>query len=54
MKKWNLIIDVAQCHDCNNCFLARKDEYAGNDWVPFSVAQPWHGHRWMDIIRKER
>lgn len=54
MKKWNLVIDVAKCHDCNNCFLACKDEYCGNDYPPYSVAQPWHGHRWMDIYRKER
>jgi Fe-S-cluster-containing dehydrogenase component len=54
MKKWNLIIDVAKCHDCNNCFIACKDEYVGNDWKPFSVGQPWHGHRWMNIQRKER
>jgi len=54
MKKWNLIIDVAKCHDCNNCFLACKDEYFENDLPPYSVAQPRNGHRWMDILRKER
>ena len=54
MNKWNLIIDVAQCHDCNNCFLACKDEYSENDFLPYSLAQPRHGHRWMDIQRKER
>jgi len=54
MKKWNMIIDVAKCHDCNNCFLACKDEFVENDWPPYSVAQPWHGHRWMNIMRKER
>ena len=54
MKKWNLVIDVAKCHDCNNCFLSCKDEYVGNDFPPFSVAQPNHGHRWMNIMRKER
>ncbi len=54
MKKWNLIIDVALCHDCNNCFLADKDEFVGNDWPPYSAAQPWSGHRWMNIFRKER
>ena len=54
MKKWNMIIDIAKCHDCNNCFLACKDEYIENDWPPYSVAQPWHGHRWMNIMRKER
>ncbi len=54
MKKWSLIIDVATCHDCNNCFLACKDEYFENDFPPYSVPQPRHGHRWMDIMRKER
>lgn len=54
MRRWNLIIDVATCHDCNNCFLACKDEYFENDFPPYSVAQPRHGHRWMDIMRKER
>jgi Fe-S-cluster-containing dehydrogenase component len=54
MKKWNLVIDVARCHDCNDCFLADKDEFVGNDFLPYSVAQPWSGHRWMNIERKER
>ena len=54
MKKWNLIIDVARCHDCNDCFLADKDEFIGNDFPPTAAAQPWHGHRWMNIERKER
>jgi len=54
MKKYNMIIDVAKCHDCNNCFLSCKDEYVDNDWLPYSLAQPWHGHRWMNIMRKER
>ena len=53
MKKWNLIIDVARCHYCNDCFLADKDEFVDNEWLPYSVAQPRHGHRWMNIGRKE-
>lgn len=54
MKKWNLIIDVAKCFDCNNCFISCKDEFDGNDFAPYSVAQPRHGQRWMNIMRKER
>ncbi len=54
MKSWNMIIDVARCHDCNDCFLADKDEFVGNDFPPYSAPQPWHGHRWMNIERKER
>jgi Fe-S-cluster-containing dehydrogenase component len=54
MKKWNLIIDLAKCHDCNDCFLSCKDEYWENDFPPYSAAQPRHGHRWINIMRKER
>jgi len=54
MKKVHLIIDVAKCEDCNNCFLSCKDEFVGNDWLPYSASQPLHGHRWMNIMRKER
>ena len=54
MKSWHLIIDVARCHDCNDCFLADKDEFVDNAFPPYSAAQPWHGHRWMNIKRKER
>jgi Fe-S-cluster-containing dehydrogenase component len=49
-----MVIDVARCHDCNDCFLADKDEFVGNDFPPYSVAQPWTGHRWLNIKRKER
>jgi Fe-S-cluster-containing dehydrogenase component len=54
MEKWNLVIDVAKCEECNNCFLACKDEHVDNDFLPYSVAQPRHGHRWIDIVIKER
>ncbi len=54
MKKWHMVIDVAKCEECNNCFLSCKDEHVDNNFPPYSVAQPKHGHRWMNIMRKER
>jgi Fe-S-cluster-containing dehydrogenase component len=54
MKQWYKVIDVAKCHDCNNCFMADKDEFVGNDWPGYTAAQPRHGHRWVDILRRER
>lgn len=54
MKKWNLVIDVAECHNCNNCFLAVKDEYTGNDFPGYSAPQPLHGHKWINILARER
>ncbi|MBL0714490.1 MAG: hypothetical protein JJV98_12395 [Desulfosarcina sp.] len=54
MKKFHLVIDVALCENCNNCFLACKDEFCGNDWPGYSAAQPIHGQRWMDLRTRER
>ena len=42
------------CEDCNSCFLACKDEHVDNDFPPRSSSQPRHGHRWINIMRKER
>ncbi len=53
-KKWNLIVDVAKCHNCNNCFLGCKDEYVGNDYPGYSAPQPLHGHKWINILTQER
>ena len=53
-RTWLLVVDVALCEDCNNCFLACKDEHVDNDWPGYSLAQPRHGQRWMNIGRKER
>ena len=54
MKKWHLVIDVAKCENCNNCLMACKDEHCGNDWSGYTLSQPLHGHRWMNILRRER
>ncbi|MCP4181868.1 MAG: oxidoreductase [Hyphomicrobiales bacterium] len=54
MKKWNLIIDIAECTNCNNCFLACKDEYVGNNFDGYSAPQPLHGHKWINILANER
>lgn len=54
MKKWNMIIDVALCENCNNCTLATKDEHVGNDFPGYAAPQPLHGHRWIEIKRKVR
>ena len=54
MKQWYLVIDVRWCHDCNNCFMSCKDEHVDNEWPGYTNAQPRHGHRWMNIQRRER
>jgi Fe-S-cluster-containing dehydrogenase component len=54
MKKWNMIIDVAECTNCNLCTLSAMDEYVGNDFPGYSAAMPKHGHKWINILQKER
>ncbi len=54
MKKWNLIVDVANCSYCNNCTMAEKDEYDGNTFPGYSLPQPRHGHHWINLLRRER
>tara|TARA_R110002110_G_scaffold415852_1_gene658133 strand:- start:36619 stop:37470 length:852 start_codon:yes stop_codon:yes gene_type:complete len=52
--KWNLIVDVANCTNCNNCTLAVQDEHVGNSFAGYAAEMPKHGHRWIDIKRRER
>ena len=54
MSKWNLIIDVAECTNCNLCTLATMDEYVDNEWPGYTAPMPKHGHKWIDIKQKER
>jgi Fe-S-cluster-containing dehydrogenase component len=54
MKKWNLIVDVAKCTNCNLCTLANQDEHVDNEFPGYAAPMPRHGHRWIDIRSKER
>jgi Fe-S-cluster-containing dehydrogenase component len=54
MTRYGIIMDGTKCNGCYSCFLACKDEYCGNDYLPYSVSQPMIGQFWMRIIEKER
>jgi Fe-S-cluster-containing dehydrogenase component len=49
-----MVIDITRCNGCYNCFLACRDEYCGNDYPPYSAAQPDREQFWMRIFEKER
>jgi Fe-S-cluster-containing dehydrogenase component len=49
-----MIINIAECTNCNLCTLAIMDEYVGNDWPGYSAPMPRHGHKWINILQKER
>lgn len=54
MTRYGMVIDITKCNGCYNCFLACRDEYCGNDYLPHSLAQPYTGHFWMKIVERER
>lgn len=49
-----MVINIDACIGCYNCVIACKDEHVGNEWSPYSAAQPDTGHFWMNLIEKER
>lgn len=51
--KWNLIIDLDRCNNCNNCVLAMKDEHVGNHFPGYAAPQPLHGQPWLELKRAE-
>ncbi len=53
MKKWNLVIDVAKCFNCNGCALACHDEYYGNEFPGYAAEMQKHQHRWINILSRE-
>ncbi len=53
MAKYALAIDVTKCNGCYNCFVACKDEFDTNDYLPVSVAQPDGGADWIRLKEVE-
>ena len=54
MEKWNLVVDVARCTNCQLCVLACHDEHVGNRFPGYAEEMPKHGHRWIEIKTRER
>lgn len=51
MSRWNLIIDVAECHNCHNCVVATRDELVGNAFPSYTQA---HAAQGPAVIRIDR
>ena len=54
MKNYGIVIDVAKCNGCYNCFLACKDEHCGEEFPGYSAAQPMTGQHWINLVEVER
>jgi Fe-S-cluster-containing dehydrogenase component len=53
-EKWNVVIDVAECTNCNLCVLATLDEHVDNAFPGYSAPMQKHGHKWINILQNER
>lgn len=54
MSKWNLVVDVAECNNCNNCTLAIKDEHVENNFPGYIAPIPKHGPGLIRIESRTR
>lgn len=52
MNKWNMIINVGRCINCQNCVIADKDEHAGNDFPGYAAPAPANGKSGLQILRR--
>lgn len=53
MKKWNLVIDIEKCFNCNNCTLACHDEYHDNEFPGIAHGMAKHGQSWIKVLQRE-
>jgi len=54
MTRYAMLVDVDRCTGCFSCFLACRDEHAGNDHPPVAAAQPSAGQSWIQVREQER
>ncbi|MEI6002096.1 oxidoreductase [Paraburkholderia bengalensis] len=52
MSKWNLVIKVGQCENCQNCVIATRDEHVGNDFPGYSAPADTGAQSPIRILRR--
>lgn len=52
MKKWNLIVNVGSCENCNNCVIAARDEHVGNDFPGYAASASPQAPSPIRILRR--
>ena len=48
------VIDVTKCVNCRSCTVSCKDQYALNDYPPYSAGMPFRGQKWVRVEEIER
>ncbi|NTV90041.1 MAG: oxidoreductase [Clostridiales bacterium] len=54
MARYGIAVDINKCTGCHNCFIACKDEFSSNDYLPLSAAQPKDGQDWIRLQEVEQ
>ncbi|VVD75412.1 ferredoxin [Pandoraea eparura] len=52
MNKWNLIVHVGRCENCQNCVIASRDEHVGNDFPGYAAPAAASGESPIRILRR--
>jgi Fe-S-cluster-containing dehydrogenase component len=54
MANYAAVVDVTKCIDCRCCVVTCKDEFALNDYRPYSAGMPFEGQKWVHVENLER
>ena len=52
MSKWNLVIKVGHCENCQNCVITARDEHVGNDFPGYSAPASAGAESPIRILRR--
>ncbi|PRX36432.1 Fe-S-cluster-containing dehydrogenase component [Paraburkholderia sp. BL18I3N2] len=52
MSKWNLVIKVGRCENCQNCVIAARDEHVGNDFPGYAAPASANADSPVRILRR--
>ncbi|KXU83882.1 oxidoreductase [Paraburkholderia monticola] len=52
MSKWNLVIKVGRCENCQNCVIAARDEHVGNDFPGYAAPAAANAGSPVRILRR--
>lgn len=52
MKKWNLIVHVGRCENCQNCVIAARDEHVGNNFPGYAAPAAPSAESPIRILRR--
>ncbi|MFD1555093.1 4Fe-4S dicluster domain-containing protein [Paraburkholderia silviterrae] len=52
MSKWNLVIKVGRCENCQNCVIAARDEHVGNDFPGYAAPAAADAESPVRILRR--